>query len=58
MFFFSPLEQFDAIRIVSLENKLFDFSFYNVVLPLVLAIVFLYFLLGFLNKALKLIPDS
>jgi hypothetical protein len=56
--FFSPLEQFDVVRIISVDLKIFDLSFYNVILPLVLSTIFIYFLIGFLNKSLKLIPDS
>lgn len=56
--FFSPLEQFDVIKILNFDIKIFDISFYNITFPLVLTIIFFYFFIIILSGSFKLIPES
>jgi len=57
MYFFSPLEQFDAIVLIILNFFGFDISFTSILLPLVISNVLLLFILSFYLKGMKLIPD-
>lgn len=55
---FSPLEQFDAINLKTIFIW-FDFSFFNILLPLVLIIVMLlFFMLLFSFSNYLLVPTS
>jgi len=54
---FSPLEQFDAIIIISFFFFNYDFSFINIVLPLLLLNFFVFFLYLLFKKNMKLIPE-
>ena len=54
---FSPLEQFDAIRLISFYFYI-DLTFFHIIIPLILFLfIFIYILLN-LNKNNKLIPSS
>lgn len=59
-YLFSPLEQFDAINIFSLFFKpfsvIYDISFLNIVLPLLLNILFFLIIVDLFSKTIKLIP--
>jgi F-type H+-transporting ATPase subunit a len=57
MFVFSPLEQFDVIRICNISWSGYDISFVNILLPLVFFVIFIHLLLGFFLRDFKLIPD-
>jgi F0F1-type ATP synthase membrane subunit a len=52
---FSPLEQFDVIPLVFLSINSYDFTFFNIFVPLLLIIIFFSFLY-FLKSYFKLIP--
>jgi hypothetical protein len=53
---FSPLEQFDAVMLIFIKIWHFDISFTNILLPLLLANVLLFLIIGFYLKAIRLIP--
>lgn len=64
---FSPLEQFDLVRVKSFilhdifflsNNTYFDFSFFNIFLPFIVIILLVRLLIYFMFKKLKLIPLS
>ena len=55
---FSPLEQFDIITILNISIFGIDFSILNVILPLVLTNIFLFFLFFLFNLNMKLIPNN
>lgn len=55
--FFSPLEQFDTINLVSLSFFNLDTSFNSVLLPLLIANVFLALVIFFYGNSFKLVPD-
>jgi len=54
---FSPLEQFDVIPLIFFSIRSYDFTFFNIFIPLFLIIFFL-FLIIFLKSYFKLIPYS
>jgi F0F1-type ATP synthase membrane subunit a len=44
---FSPLEQFDAIKLISLTIYNHDLTFFSILIPLIILIIFTYFLSSF-----------
>src|ERR1700761_7907534 len=54
---FSPLEQFNFIKIFNFSLFGYDFSFSNIVFPLLLIIAFFFLSFFFFKKTLKLIPS-
>lgn len=56
MNFFSPLEQFNFVQLLGFNLFGFNFSFANVLLPLVLILWFFYFFVEFFGKSFRLIP--
>jgi len=53
---FSPLEQFNFIKIFNFSFFGYDFSFSNIVFPLFLIILVLGIFFSFFSKAFKLVP--
>ena len=54
---FSPLEQFDVIQLTSFTLFGYDFSFLNVIFPLILLFIFIiFFYFNYLE--FKLIPSN
>ena len=52
---FSPLEQFDVIPLIFFSFGSYDFTFFNIFVPLLLIISFFFFL-TYLKSYFKLIP--
>jgi F0F1-type ATP synthase membrane subunit a len=52
---FSPLEQFDVIPLVFFSINSYDFTFFNIFVPLLLIII-TFLLINFLKSYFKLIP--
>jgi hypothetical protein len=57
MTFFSPLEQFDTVNLFPITLACLDVSFNSVLLPLLLADVFLVLIIVFYKTSFKLVPD-
>jgi len=57
MAFYSPLEQFDTISLIPIFFWKFDISFSSIVLPLLIADIFLLLLVFFYTTSFKLVPD-
>lgn len=57
MFFFSPLEQFDALVLFTLRVGYFDISFTNIMLPLLISNVFLALIINLYRRSMKLVPE-
>jgi len=55
--FFSPLEQFDTINLITLSFFNLDTSFNSVLLPLLIANVFLFLIIALYGNSFKLVPD-
>jgi len=55
--FFSPLEQFDTINLVSLSFFNLDVSFNSILLPLLIVNIFLGLVIYFYGSSFKLVPD-
>jgi len=55
--FFSPLEQFDTINLVSLRFCTLDVSFNSILLPLLIVNIFLGLVIYFYGSSFKLVPD-
>jgi len=55
---FSPLEQFDAVLLIFLRFWRFDISFTNILLPLLLANLFIILIIEFYARTIKLVPES
>jgi F-type H+-transporting ATPase subunit a len=54
---FSPLEQFTTIKLFSFYFFGYDFSFLNVIIPLVIILFFFKSFVNFFIKDFKLVPD-
>lgn len=52
---FSPLEQFDALRLISIKIY-YEFSFFNTLLPMIILIGLFTVLLALLRYNFSLIP--
>jgi F-type H+-transporting ATPase subunit a len=53
---FSPLEQFDVVRVIKFAHGGFDLSFYNVILPFFSIIFFFSILIFFFKNEVTLVP--
>lgn len=55
---FSPLEQFDAIRLISLNIFNLDLSFFNIIIPMILLISIFWISVTLLKDNFSLVPTS
>jgi ATP synthase subunit 6 len=56
-FFFSPLEQFNAVVLVVLKHCEDDISITSILLPLFIANMLLFFIIEFYIRGMKLVPE-
>jgi F-type H+-transporting ATPase subunit a len=54
---FSPLEQFDVVRLIKFSHNAVDLAFSNILLPFFLSILFLYVLIWLFKERVTLIPS-